>query len=222
MLILVAALLAIALIPLVGGRLRALAEVRLVGVWLLMLGLGLQVLVISVVPEWPRALLEAVHMATYVLAAVFVWRNRRVPGVPVVALGGALNGITIALNGGVLPAAPAALRRAGIAHSPSEFINAGVLPHPKLPWLGDVFAVPASWPLANAFSVGDVLILLGIAWGTHRICGSALGRWPRRRGVEQARHSGGSRNETAPCGSSEGEETGLHPAGERPVSSTPA
>lgn len=180
MLILVAALVAIALIPLAGGRLGALGEVRLVGVWILMLALGLQVLVISVVPEWPRPLLEAVHVSTYVLAAFFIWRNRRVPGVPIVALGGGLNALTIALNGGVLPASAAALRRAGIAHSPAEFINAGVLPHPKLPWLGDVFAVPASWPLANAFSVGDVLILLGIAWGTHRICDSALARWPRR------------------------------------------
>ncbi|MGI8699095.1 MAG: DUF5317 domain-containing protein [Mycobacteriales bacterium] len=181
MLIVVAALLAIAAVPLAGGRLSALGEIRLVGVWLLVLALLLQVLVISVVPQWPRPLLAAVHIATYVLAGAFVWRNRRVPGVAVIAVGGALNGITIVLNGGVLPASPSALRRAGIAHSPAEFINAGVLAHPKLPWLGDVFAVPASWPLANAFSLGDVLILLGVAWGAHRSCGSVVARWPRQR-----------------------------------------
>lgn len=142
MLILVAAVLAIAAVPVAGGRLGALGELRLVGVRLLMLALVLQVLVISVVPGWPRPLLEAVHVGTYLLAGIFAWRNRRVPGIAIVALGGALNGITIVLNGGVLPASPAALRRAGIAHSPDEFINAGVLPNPRLPWLGDVFAGP--------------------------------------------------------------------------------
>jgi hypothetical protein len=37
-----------------------------------------------------------------------------------------------------------------------------------------VFAIPAGWPLANVFSIGDLLIVLGAAWGAHRICGSAL------------------------------------------------
>lgn len=201
MLIIAGALLAIALVPVAGGRLRGLAEVRLVGVWLLVLALALQVLVISVLPEWPRPLLEAVHISTYLLAAVFAWRNRRVPGVAIIALGGALNGITIVANGGVLPASAAALRRAGIAHSPTEFINAGVLPHPRLPWLGDIFAVPASWPLANAFSVGDLLVLLGVAYGAHRICGSALGRWPRRRPAGE--HGGTPADEAAPIAASQ-------------------
>jgi len=42
-----------------------------------------------------------------------------------------------------------------------------------LPWLGDIFAWPAPMPLANTFSVGDILIVLGVfvaAWsGTRRL-----------------------------------------------------
>jgi len=39
--------------------------------------------------------------------------NRRVPGLVILRLGGASNGIIIALNGGTLPARPTALRIAG-------------------------------------------------------------------------------------------------------------
>jgi hypothetical protein len=41
-------------------------------------------------------------------------------------------------------------------------------------FLGDVFSLPASWPLSNVFSVGDILIALGIVWALHRICRSRL------------------------------------------------
>jgi len=57
---------------------------------------------------------------------------------------------------------------------PHDFVNSGVLPDPHLPWLGDVFWIPAGWPLANVFSIGDLLIMLGAGWGAHRICGSRL------------------------------------------------
>ena len=36
-----------------------------------------------------------------------------------------------------------------------------------------MFAIPAGWPLANVFSVGDVLIVLGVAVASWRICGTA-------------------------------------------------
>ena len=45
---------------------------------------------------------------------------------------------------------------------------------PRLAFLGDVFYIPASWPLSNVFSVGDVLIALGVAWAIHGICRSRL------------------------------------------------
>jgi hypothetical protein len=64
-------------------------------------------------------------------------------------------------------------------------VNSGVVEHPKLAFLGDVFAVPAQFPLANVFSVGDVLIILGVGMASWRICGT---RWTRPWGV--ARHRG--------------------------------
>lgn len=173
---LIAALL-VATVPLFGGRLRALASVRITSVWLIGSALALQVLAISVVPTWPRALLVAAHLVSYALAGRFVWLNRRVAGLPIVALGGALNAVTIAVNGGTLPASRAALARAGIHPVAGDFNNSGILAHPHLAWLGDVLATPAGFPMANVFSIGDVLILVGLGYGVHRICGSRLVRF---------------------------------------------
>ena len=48
--------------------------------------------------------------------------------------------------------------------------------NPKLSFLGDVFAVPASFPVHNVFSVGDVCIVIGAFVLLHTVCGSALVR----------------------------------------------
>lgn len=165
----VLALLVLVTVPVTGGRLSRLATVsfRLPG--LLPVALGLQVLVINVVPTAPAGFVVPVHLTTYLLAAVFVWVNRRLPGLAVVALGGAMNGITIAVNGGTLPASAQALRRAGLEPDPDQFTNSGVLARPRLGWLGDVYAIPDGVPLANVFSLGDVVILIGLVYAVHRL-----------------------------------------------------
>ena len=170
----------VATVPLFGGRLQALAHVRIQWSWLIGGALALQVLAISVVPTWPRGVLVGAHLVSYLMAGCFVWLNRRVSGLPIVALGGALNAVTIAVNGGTLPASRSALATAGIHPVAGDFNNSGVLAHPHLAWLGDVIPVPASMPMANVFSIGDLLILLGLAYGLHHLCGSRLVRSSRR------------------------------------------
>ena len=64
-----------------------------------------------------------------------------------------------------MPASRAALRLAGlpvsaIPHNNSELATSG----DHLRFLGDVFALPHSLPLANVFSIGDILIAIGLAW----------------------------------------------------------
>lgn len=163
-------LLLMVLVPLAGGDLRRLAQLRLTASGLLFVALLLQVLVTDVVSTGPRLLLAGAHLVSYGLTAAFLWRNRRVPGMPLLALGGLSNAVTIAVNGGTLPASASALRRAGISETPTVFANSGVLTHPHLSWLGDVFAVPAGWPLANVFSVGDVVIVLAAACCLWTVC----------------------------------------------------
>ena len=130
--------------------------------WILVVALLAQIVIIEIVPDANRTLLEAVHMATYVAAGVFVAINWRIPGLLVIAAGGAMNGVTIALNGGQLPASKPALQMAGIEVAKGEFINSGVIKDPVLPLFGDIFVWPEPLPFANVFSFGDALIVIGV------------------------------------------------------------
>lgn len=125
--------------------------------------LALQVVVIEV--SLPPGFAPILHVMTYIVAVGFLWLNRRAPGVLLVGAGAVSNGISIALNSGVLPASPAAVAAAGIDPH-LAFANSAVVDHPTLPWLGDVFAWPAPLPLANTFSIGDILIVLGVVVAT--------------------------------------------------------
>ncbi len=162
MLILALFVVGLLLIPLVGGRFRGLVDLRLRLRRVVFVAFVLQFAVLQG-PELPAAVGPVLHVLTYLAAGVFVVANRKVPGLLVVAAGAASNGTAIALNGGTLPASESALRTGGIEVGPG-FVNSGVVEDPVLPWLGDVFAVPSAVPLANVFSVGDVLIVAGAWW----------------------------------------------------------
>jgi len=164
----------LASVPLAGGRLGALAALRFRATGLLMAAIVAQVLIVTVFPHGSKALHDGVHIATYVVVALFVVANRRVPWVWLVALGGALNFIAIAANGGVMPASPRALQNAGFEVDPSGFMNSGAVAHPHLQLLGDVFWVPSSFPISNVFSIGDVVILVGALLAMHCVCASRL------------------------------------------------
>jgi len=163
MLVLVATILALVSPLLLGGQLSRLAFVKLRFWWLLFSALIAQILIIEIFPKADETLLDSVHLATYVIAGVFVAVNWRIPGLLIIALGGAANGITIALNGGTLPASASALEMAGIDAGTGEFVNSGVLENPTLSWLGDIFVWPEPMPFANVFSIGDVGLGIGIA-----------------------------------------------------------
>lgn len=159
-----------------GGRLSALGEVRIRGTWIVLTALAIQVVIISVVPGGGGWVHEAIHLSTYGMTGVFAWLNRRLPGLALAACGGLANFAAIAANGGVMPASPSALRTAGLEAEPGAFENSAAVDDARLAWLGDVFALPADWPISNVFSVGDVLLVAGIVIGLHVICGSRPAR----------------------------------------------
>jgi hypothetical protein len=170
MLVLVACVIAVAS-PLLAGRWPAgLVLHRWRWSWLIWASVLIQLAIITVASSWSVA--PVLHVITYAAAIAFLWRNRAVPGALIVGLGALLNGVTIALNGGVLPARAGAVAAAGLDHG-DQFANSAVLDDPVLPWLGDVFAWPEPLPLANTFSVGDVVLVIGVgvaAWaGSQRI-----------------------------------------------------
>ena len=174
MILVAGALIVFATVPLLGGRLERVGAVRFQQVAWLMAALAIQVVVLQVAAEAlaPRAA-AVLHVASYALAVCFVWWNRSVPGLLLIGLGGLCNLLAIAANGGVMPASPAARAAAGIAAG-RGFENSAVVVDPQLAFLGDVFAWPAPLPLANVFSAGDVVLMLGTAVLVHRVGGSRL------------------------------------------------
>ena len=93
-----------------------------------------------------------------VLAAVLV-NVRRIPGLLLVLLGALSNLAAIVANGGYMPATQEALagRMETVGYS-----NSVQLASPALEPLIDRYALPTALPFSNVFSLGDVLIGLGV------------------------------------------------------------
>jgi hypothetical protein len=161
--------LALATVPCTGGRLGRLTEMRLRGGVVLATALVAQILVVSIVSDAPQVD-TTVHVLSYGAALAFVAMNMRIKGMWLVAVGGVANFAAIASNHGVMPASASALRTAGQRVDASQFVNSAPVRGARLRLLGDVFAIPASWPLHNVFSVGDVILGVGIAVVIHRAC----------------------------------------------------
>lgn len=155
-------------VPLTGGRLGRLRTVQLTATWAPLVALGLQLLAIDGPASHLEALAWAMHAVSYALAVWFLWANRRVPGLPLIGSGGIANLAAISANGGVMPAHPAALALSG-RDAAEGFVNSSASSGSALWFLGDVFAIPAGWPFANVFSVGDLVLVIGLAALLHRV-----------------------------------------------------
>jgi Family of unknown function (DUF5317) len=173
MLLVIAAIALLVTVPLAGGRLSRLADIRVRAVWAVLLAAGIQVGISNVAPGGSHVLHAALNVLSYVLDAYFIFANRRLAGVPLVAIGAALNVLAITTNGGVMPANAVALRTAGIT-ARAGFDNSAALAQPHLAFLGDVFPVPGPWPIGNVLSAGDLVILLGALVLLHVTCHSRL------------------------------------------------
>jgi MFS family permease len=174
--------LALVTVPLLGGRVVELADVRFRRAWAVLAAVLTQTLILGVFPEGDPAVHASLHLFSYVLLGWFVIGNLHVPCLWIVAIGGALNALVIAANQGQMPADPDAIKRAGLVQEVGEFSNSAALANPKLGFLGDVFSTPPDLPMSNVFSIGDVLLVLGAALLMHRVCGSILGRMLDRLG----------------------------------------
>ena len=160
----------LATVPLTGGSLMRLGELELRLPGLALAAIGLQVLIVSIAPGGLAGLHEIVHLASYALLGAFGWANRRVVGMPVVLAGGALNVAPILANGGVMPADPDVAHVAAVQARDGEFVNSVPVADAHLGFLGDLLATPASLPLHNVYSIGDVVLVIGLAIVVHAAC----------------------------------------------------
>lgn len=165
---------------LAGGDLARLERVSIRWAPVAMVGLLAQlILFLQPVAERVGDLGMPIYVSSTALVLVVVVRNARVPGFALVAIGAAANLAAIVANGGYMPASTAALAALGKTIN-AGYSNSAVVPSPALGPLTDVFAMPRWLPFANVFSLGDVLISLGVALAVLALMrGGASGNLPR-------------------------------------------
>ena len=159
-------------VPVAGGRLRRLGDLRLKRSKLLVLAFFLQIIALKA--PLPYDVAAALNIATYLLGCWYLIANLDIPGLWLVGTGAGCNVLALVANGGVMPASEKALATAGLSAGSGGFVNSTVVPNAQVAFLGDIFGIPESWPLNNVFSIGDVLILIGGLVAAHRLCGSRL------------------------------------------------
>ena len=146
-----------------GGRLSAIGDLRFRWAPLVIAGFLAQVVLFSdAVAERVGDLGPALYVGSTLVVIVAVLRNAGVPGIPLVALGAASNLAAIVANGGFMPASPAAMAALG-KDVPTIYSNSAVLAQPALAPLTDIFALPSWLPFNNIFSIGDVILAVGVA-----------------------------------------------------------
>ncbi len=152
------------------GRLIGLTRIKIRRFYLVWLALANEVLVISVVPGHQTLLFACANLLSYAVAGAFVWSNRHIPGLALLAFGGALNVLAMVANGGVMPASAKAMAASHWRQPKGHFANSAVLAHPRLADLGDIFATPSWVPGHDVFSIGDVVVVAAFGILIYRVC----------------------------------------------------
>jgi len=108
-----------------------------------------------------------------IILLVFVWLNRKLPGMVILLIGAALNLTVMTSNRGFMPISPETASRLvsqdALEQIPvySRFGTKDILLHPeqtRLEWLSDRFLPPAWFSYQVAFSLGDIFLALGVFW----------------------------------------------------------
>jgi len=149
---------------LLGGRLGTLAETPLRGMGLAFGAIALQVVAFpfDVLPwQTPGSVARALWLVSYALLIGMLIQNVHLRGTLLVAAGLGSNLLAILANGGLMPVRGSALVAAHRHYAVHN--NSIQLVRPHLGALVDRWAVPHWIPFGNVYSVGDVLIGLGIA-----------------------------------------------------------
>jgi lipoprotein signal peptidase len=151
------------LIGLLMGRSPAsLGRIHFRWAWLAMGSLAVQLLIFSTpLGEVLGGLAPIGYIASTAAALLFVLANVQLPGLVMVAAGAASNLLAILANGGYMPTTAEAL--AAVGHKISTaYSNSTTAANVALAPLTDIFALPRQLPVANVFSIGDVLIGVGV------------------------------------------------------------
>ena len=143
-------------------------------VWLALLAVALQLPLLRAPTEPVQhvSVQQALFLLSYLLLLIFVWRNWRMTSIRILGLGVVCNLLAIAVNGGFMPITPQTLTQINPGSTPDQWL-AGLhygyskdiillREQTKLQGLSDTWVIPPPFPWPTAFSIGDVLIAIGI------------------------------------------------------------
>ena len=144
-----------------GGSPSRLGDLRIKWGSLIALGMASQVLLFSTpIGNLLGDGAALVYIASNVAVLGAVATNLAIPGLGFVLAGGASNMLAILANGGYMPVSTDAL--AAMGRLPKEgYSNSVPRTDVVLGPLTDIFTMPAWAPMANVFSIGDILIGVG-------------------------------------------------------------
>lgn len=159
-----------------GGSLRNFAGLALRWPLLVVASIVLQLLIFT--PFREESLVQVavvpIYLLSMVLLVIWVWFNRHIPGITLIALGIIGNLAAIVANGGYMPVDPAAARYAGnIAlyengDVPIRNNSYATNEQVRLWILTDIFPIPQGIPFASVVSLGDILLTTGICMLCYR------------------------------------------------------
>jgi Family of unknown function (DUF5317) len=171
MFLLIAILLGFAAGLIFGGRPGNLARLHLRWPGLVFVALAIQLVIFTSWSPVPPALVPILYILSDLIALVWLGRNIRIGGIPCVALGSVSNLAAILANGGRMPVDAALLTRArgaataaAVASGHSATNSVIATGQTRLLWLTDRFLLSPPFPFPTVFSVGDLLIGVGVGW----------------------------------------------------------
>ncbi len=150
------------------------AAIPLRAPWLALVALALQVPLLRAPlgPTQQVVAAQAIFLVSHLLLLTFVWLNRRLVGIQIVGLGVLCNLLVILTNGGFMPIAPQTLVHINPGSTLDQWTvgyhygnskDVILLQQDMRLWvLSDVLVLPPPFPWPTAFSVGDLLVALGI------------------------------------------------------------
>ena len=158
---------------LLGGRISRLSSLRFRALYLVPIALLIQLLIFPLFTSEPLLPVGTVplHILSYALVFLFLALNLRVRPLAVLGAGAVANLAAILANGGRMPASATALERAGLIQTAERLTTSGehgnvllMSESTTLNVLGDWLYLPSWFPGATAFSLGDLLIMIGLAY----------------------------------------------------------
>jgi len=120
--------------------------------------------------DWLASLVLLISLGLF---AAFAWRNRHIPGMPILLAGLTLNFLVMAANGGWMPISPQTASQlsgidvVGSMNQGSRFGQKDILllsQNTHFELLADRFLLPDWIRYKAAFSFGDILISMGAFW----------------------------------------------------------